>query len=76
MNSIGIGRIGGICSDSTSVTLNARRDINEKISTIFDLRDPCHHLHNTIKDITQLPEFSSVSHQYSLSCHYIPKLYF
>ena len=68
INLIGIGCIGDICSDSTSVTLNARHNINEDIPTIFDLHDPCHHLQNTIKDITKLPEFSAVCFYHVIMC--------
>ncbi|KAG1766267.1 ribonuclease H-like domain-containing protein [Suillus occidentalis] len=49
-----------ICSDSTAVTKNARREVVDTIPTILDLCDACHHLHNTIKNITLLPEFEQM----------------
>jgi len=60
MNNVGIDKWAAICSDSTAVTKNARRDIVDAIPTILDLCDACHHLHNMIKNITLLPEFGWV----------------
>ncbi|KAN0096962.1 hypothetical protein V8E55_001408 [Tylopilus felleus] len=57
---VGISQWAGICSDSTSVTKNAQRDIVASIPTMVDLNDVCHHIHNMIKDITKLSEFEQV----------------
>ncbi|KAF8124091.1 ribonuclease H-like domain-containing protein, partial [Boletus edulis] len=54
---VGVDTWAAICSDSTIVTKNSRHDIVSEIPTILDLNDACHHLHNTIKDVTKLPEF-------------------
>ncbi|KAJ8584996.1 hypothetical protein M405DRAFT_746027, partial [Rhizopogon salebrosus TDB-379] len=57
---VGTDKWAAICSDSTIVTKNARRDIVVEIPTMLDLCDVCHHLHNTIKNVTILPEFEGM----------------
>ncbi|KAF9549384.1 hypothetical protein CPC08DRAFT_648213 [Agrocybe pediades] len=54
---IGHDRWSALCSDNTAVTRAARRDMVENIPTLLDIWDCVHHLHNTIKDITNLPSF-------------------
>lgn len=60
MTPLGLGRIAAIVSDSTAVTKNARADVTSEIETILNVSDPCHHIHNTVKNITDLPEFKWV----------------
>ncbi|KAG2365392.1 hypothetical protein BDR07DRAFT_1374352 [Suillus spraguei] len=57
---VGEDKWAAICSDSTAVTKNAQCDVVNTIPTILDLCDTCHHLHNTIKNVTQLPEFEQM----------------
>ncbi|KAA1478980.1 hypothetical protein DENSPDRAFT_788642, partial [Dentipellis sp. KUC8613] len=54
---VGRDRIAATCSDSTSVTKGARRELCKEVTTILDLCDACHHIHNTIGNITKLPDF-------------------
>lgn len=49
-----------MCSDNTGNTKKARRNIAEKFPTVMNLADVCHHLANTAKDISKLPEFQKV----------------
>ncbi|KAN0078063.1 hypothetical protein V8E55_010120 [Tylopilus felleus] len=60
IGAVGAHKWAGICSDSIAVTKNARRDIVDSIPTILNLNDVCHHIHNTIKNITELSEFERV----------------
>ncbi|TFY64064.1 hypothetical protein EVG20_g6072 [Dentipellis fragilis] len=54
---VGRDRIAATCSDSTSITKGARRELCKEVTTILDLCDACHHIHNTIGNISKLPEF-------------------
>jgi len=60
VEAIGPNRFTAICSDNTGNTKNARRDVVKKYPTILNLADVCHHLANTAKDISNLPEFTKV----------------
>lgn len=60
VNSIGPQRFTAMCSDNTGNTKKARRDIAKKFPMILNLADVCHHLSNTAKDISKLPEFQKV----------------
>lgn len=60
MDSVGIERFSGVCSDSAGNTRKARQLLAEEIPGLLDLPDCCHHLHNTAKDITKLGEFKGV----------------
>ncbi|OSC99612.1 hypothetical protein PYCCODRAFT_1372721, partial [Trametes coccinea BRFM310] len=57
MEVIGIERFSGICSDSAGNTRKARELLAKEISGLLNLPDCCHHLQNTAKDITKLPDF-------------------
>ena len=65
INEIGAEKWAAICSDSTAVTKNSRREIVTSIPTMLDFNDVCHHLHNTIKDITTLECFRWVCEPYT-----------
>jgi hypothetical protein len=58
--SIGEGNWAAACSDSTNVTKAARRETVHIVTTMLDLCDAVHHLHNTIGDINKLPELKFV----------------
>jgi len=60
INSIGPERFAAICSDNTGNTRKARRNIAGRFPNIMNLADVCHHLANTAKDISRLPEFQGV----------------
>ncbi|KAH7890258.1 hypothetical protein F5I97DRAFT_1922575 [Phlebopus sp. FC_14] len=51
---VGADKWAAICSDSTTVTKNSRKEVAAAILIILDLGDVCYHLQNTIKDITKL----------------------
>ncbi|KAF8887470.1 ribonuclease H-like domain-containing protein, partial [Gymnopilus junonius] len=57
---IGKANISLICSDSTGNTRLGRRKVNEDYPTILDTGDCVHHIHNTMKDISKLPEFQNM----------------
>lgn len=63
--SIGENNWAAACSDSTNVTKAAQRETVNIITTILDLCDAIHHLHNTIGDINKLLELKFVR---SFSC--------
>ncbi|KAG8694473.1 hypothetical protein FRC08_008466 [Ceratobasidium sp. 394] len=54
---IGPLRFSGITCDSTGNTKLARELVHQAYPTIIVLADPCHQLHNTVKDIVKLPYF-------------------
>lgn len=58
--SIGPERFAAVCSDNTGNTKKARKNITERFPAIMNLADVCHHLANTAKDISKLPEFQKV----------------
>ncbi|CDO73916.1 hypothetical protein BN946_scf185016.g73 [Trametes cinnabarina] len=60
MEAVGIERFSGICSDSAGNTRKARAILAKQIAGLLALPDCCHHLHNTAKDITKLPEFKEL----------------
>ena len=60
IDSIGPKRFTAICSDNTGNTKKARKNVTEKFPAIMNLADICHHLANTAKDISRLPEFEKV----------------
>ncbi|KAG8919409.1 hypothetical protein FRC02_001685, partial [Tulasnella sp. 418] len=60
---IGAHRFVAITSDNTGNTRLARKLVTATHPTILNLPDPCHHLHNTIKNIVSLPAFNE--HKYS-----------
>ncbi|KAF7295941.1 DUF659 family protein [Mycena chlorophos] len=60
LQQVGPECFGYICSDNTGNTTVAREIINEKYPWIVILRDPCHHLSNTIKNICRLEYFVEV----------------
>ncbi|KAG7085347.1 hypothetical protein E1B28_002913 [Marasmius oreades] len=51
VTAIGPYRFSGTSSDSTAVTLKARRDLCSKFPHILNMNDACHNLQNTMKDI-------------------------
>lgn len=57
INEIGAEKWAAVCSDSTAVTKNSRKEIVMCIPTMLDFNNVCHHLHNTIKNITTLECF-------------------
>jgi hypothetical protein len=57
---IGPERFCAIGSDSTGNTKWAREGAADEIVTLLVVPDPCHHLSNTIKDITKLSYFIDV----------------
>ncbi|KAJ7831615.1 hypothetical protein B0H14DRAFT_2365081, partial [Mycena olivaceomarginata] len=57
INEIGTDRFAAIGSDSTGNTKSGREKVVIVIPTILIVPDPCHHLSNTIGDITRLPYF-------------------
>jgi len=65
INEIGTEKWAAICSDSTAVMKNSQREIVTSIPTMLDFNDVCHHLHNTIKDITTLESFRWVCEPYT-----------
>ncbi|TFK52817.1 hypothetical protein OE88DRAFT_1606346, partial [Heliocybe sulcata] len=54
---VGADRFVAVCSDNTGNTKAARRLLTNEVDTIQDLQDCCHHIHNTIKNISDLSEF-------------------
>ncbi|KAK1223490.1 hypothetical protein PQX77_013648 [Marasmius sp. AFHP31] len=60
---IGPYRFSGTSSDSTAVTLKARKDFCEKFPHILNMNDACHNLQNTMKDLCKLPCFAQVISQ-------------
>jgi hypothetical protein len=61
IRSVGVENWAAACSDSTNVTKAARREVVNVITTMLNLRDAIHHLHNTIGDVNKLPDFKFVS---------------
>ena len=61
MSKIGITRFSGMCSDNTGNTRKARQLMAKSHPWLLNMLDPVHHLHNTCKDITNLPEFKEVT---------------
>ncbi|OJT07823.1 hypothetical protein TRAPUB_1283 [Trametes pubescens] len=57
MESVGVERFSGVCSDSAGNTRKARQLLASEVPGLIDMPDCCHHLHNTAKDITKLSEF-------------------
>ncbi|KAJ7608836.1 ribonuclease H-like domain-containing protein [Mycena polygramma] len=47
----------GTCSDSTNVTKAARRNVVTAVTTMENLNDCVHHIHNSIGDINKVAEF-------------------
>lgn len=60
IHEIGIERFSGIGSDSTGNTKWAREGTEAEVPTLLIVPDPCHHLSNTVKDITKLTYFIDV----------------
>ena len=58
---VGFERTAAVCSDSTAVTMKARKDIFGERPIIEDLRDVCHFIHGVVRKISALPEFVKVS---------------
>ncbi|KAF8176825.1 ribonuclease H-like domain-containing protein [Mycena galopus ATCC 62051] len=56
---IGEDRFTAIGSDSTGNTSWARDGVVDDIPTMLIVPDPCHHLSNTVGDITRLPYFAN-----------------
>ncbi|KAG2070290.1 hypothetical protein BDR04DRAFT_1118473 [Suillus decipiens] len=56
VHSVGEGNWGATCSDSTNVTKAGCHELISIVSTMLDLCDAVHHLHNTIGDINKLPK--------------------
>ncbi|KAJ7192260.1 hypothetical protein GGX14DRAFT_578278 [Mycena pura] len=70
---IGPEHCGSICSDSTGNTTVARVNTNRKYPWIVILRDPCHHLANTVKDICSLNYFVKVIANFKGGIRYFSK---
>jgi hypothetical protein len=60
IDEIGRPRFAAIGSDSTGNTKWAREGVVDDIPTMLICPDCCHHLSNTIGDITKLPYFTDV----------------
>lgn len=60
MKRVGIERFCAVCSDNAGNTKKARALLKELTPTVLDIADCCHHLQNTAKDLTRLPEFKEV----------------
>ena len=60
MNKVGPELWAATTSDSTNVTLAARRRITEAITSVVNLCDVVHFLQHLIGDINDLPEFTFV----------------
>lgn len=60
IEAIGPHRFVAMCSDNTGNTRKARQNLANAFPTIMNLADVCHHLSNTAKDISKLPEFHKV----------------
>ncbi|KAJ3512736.1 hypothetical protein NMY22_g15246 [Coprinellus aureogranulatus] len=54
---IGEGRMGSLCSDSTSVTLGSRVRVCEEKPSIFNFDDAIHAISKPIEGVTKLDEF-------------------
>ncbi|KAG9028409.1 hypothetical protein FRB95_006540, partial [Tulasnella sp. JGI-2019a] len=50
-----------ISSDNTGNTRTTHANVVEKYPHILNAPNPCHHLHNTIKDLVALPEFRAAT---------------
>ncbi|KAK0477282.1 ribonuclease H-like domain-containing protein [Armillaria novae-zelandiae] len=57
---IGEDNFSGLCSDSTGNTKKGKSLAKDILVAILTLPDCCHHLHNTIKEISNLPEFQKL----------------
>jgi hypothetical protein len=61
MEGIGTELFAAIASDSTNVTLAARRGVVNEAPAVLDLCDVVHFTQHIIGDINELPEYQSVS---------------
>lgn len=57
INDIGPERFAAIGSDSTGNTKWAREGVVEEIPTLLIVPDPCRHLSNAVKEVTELTYF-------------------
>ncbi|KAJ3717411.1 ribonuclease H-like domain-containing protein [Lentinula raphanica] len=57
MDLVGHQHFGAVCSDDTGNTHKGRYNMKNQVTSILNLRDACHFIHNMSKDITNLPEF-------------------
>ncbi|KAJ3713739.1 ribonuclease H-like domain-containing protein, partial [Lentinula guzmanii] len=57
---VGREHFAALCSDNTGNTRKGRALSEDETPTLLDFPDPPHHAHNTIKDITNLPEFAEM----------------
>ncbi|KAJ3725292.1 ribonuclease H-like domain-containing protein [Lentinula raphanica] len=57
MDLVGRQHFGAVCSDDTGNTRKGRYNTKNQVTSILNLRDACHFIHNMSKDITNLPEF-------------------
>ncbi|KAJ7668372.1 ribonuclease H-like domain-containing protein [Mycena polygramma] len=62
MAEIGTELWGAIESDSTNVTLAARRGVATDVPTVLDLCDVVHFVQHVIGDINELPEYEGMMH--------------
>ncbi|KAF8182478.1 ribonuclease H-like domain-containing protein [Mycena galopus ATCC 62051] len=60
MKGIGTELFAAVASDSTNVTLAARRGVVNEAPAILDLCDVVHFIHHIIGDINELPEYQSM----------------
>ncbi|KAK6981126.1 ribonuclease H-like domain-containing protein [Favolaschia claudopus] len=60
MQEIGLELWASMVTDSTNVTLAARRGVTKEAPTILDLCDVIHFLQHIIGDINELPEYESM----------------
>lgn len=61
IEAIGPERVGLVAADNTGVTKGTRRELSATYPCILDSPDPCHHLHNTVKNLVAIVEFRVVS---------------
>jgi hypothetical protein len=59
MRDVGAELWAAIASDSTNVTLAARRAVVNESPAVLDLCDVVHFIQHIIGDINQLPEYES-----------------
>ncbi|TFK80579.1 hypothetical protein K466DRAFT_503657, partial [Polyporus arcularius HHB13444] len=60
MKRVGVERFCAVCSDNAGNTKKARALLKQLTPSVLDIGDCCHHLQNTAKDLTRLPEFKEV----------------
>ncbi|KAK7007106.1 ribonuclease H-like domain-containing protein [Favolaschia claudopus] len=73
MQEIGLELWASMVTDSTNVTLAARRGVTKEAPTILDLCDVIHFLQHIIGDINELPEYQSMMEALKLLLRHFSK---